>query len=148
MMVTTDAGPMSPIPALPACAITGAKPVTARMADLPKPVRDALLASVGQPIAEVGAPFNASDIVPPNAPPRVRFLRAYRVRDLWLVWVERGGIGHDFRLLAFRDAAKGASVAVPVPRDASRNLCTASRAMADTTFSLSSPVRGGGRPKA
>ena len=127
-----DAGQVSPMPALPSCAIPGARPATRRMADLPTPVRDALFASVGQPVADAGAPFHASDVVRPNSPPRVRFLRAYRVRDLWLVWVEKGGVGHDFRLLAFRDAAKAVSVAapVPVPRYASRNLCTASRAMA------------------
>ena len=138
------------MPALPDCAIAGARPATKRMAELPTPVHDALLASVGQPIAEAGGPFHASDVVPPNAPPRVRFLRAYRVRDLWLVWVEKGGIGHDFRLLAFRDAVKGASVAVPVPQDTSRNLCTASRAMAGkgSRDNYSSPGRGGGRPKA
>ncbi|WP_156360987.1 hypothetical protein [Sphingomonas sp. Leaf257] len=129
-MLMIDAGQVSPMPALPNCAIAGARPATRRMAELPTPVHDALLASVGQPIAEAGGPFHASDVVPPNAPPRVRFLRAYRVRDLWLVWVEKGGIGHDFRLLAFRDAAKGVSMSVPMPQDASRNLCTASRAMA------------------
>ena len=100
------------------------------MADLPKPVHDALLAAVGRPVAEAGAPFNGSDVVSPESPPGVRFLRAYRVRELWLVWVEVGGIGHRFHLFAFRDAGKGAIVAVPVPRDASRNLCTASQAMA------------------
>lgn len=129
-MLMIDTGQVSPMPALPNCAIPGARPATQRMADLPKPVRAALLAAVGRPVAEAGAPFNGSDVVSPDSPPGVRFLLAYHVRDLWLVWVELGGIGHRFHLLAFRDAAQGASVAVPVPWDASRNLCTASRAMA------------------
>ena len=130
MMVMIESGPAYPMPKLADCTIAGARPETRRMADLPKPVHDALLAAIGRPIADAGAPFNPSDVVAPHSPPRVRFLRAYRVRDLWLVWIEQGGIGHDFRLLGFRDAAKGVSVAVPIPREAGRNLCNASRAMA------------------
>ena len=130
MMAMIDPGQAVPMPSLPACDIAGARPETRRMAELPTPVRAALLAAVGRPVAEAGALFNGSDMIPPDSPPGVRFLRAYRVRDMWLVWVELGGIGHRFRLLAFRDAAKGASVAVPVPQEASRNLCTASRAVA------------------
>ncbi|WP_230481094.1 hypothetical protein [Sphingomonas sp. Leaf21] len=120
----------APMPALPHCTIAGAAPETRRMADLPPPVRRALQGAVGGRIAEAGAPFNVSDIVKSDSPPQTRFLRAYRVRSLWLVWVEQGGIGHRYRVLAFRDVAHGGIAPVTVPDTRPSNLCAASQVLA------------------
>ncbi|WP_454279109.1 hypothetical protein [Sphingomonas sp. Marseille-Q8236] len=122
---------VAPMPDLPGCPIKGAGPEMRRMADLPPSVRQALRHAIGNPVAEAGSPFNGSDMVSPGSPPRTRFLRAYRVRDLWLVWVEQGGIAHVFRLLAFRDGPHGASAPVPMPLRGRAKLCTASRAIGE-----------------
>lgn len=130
MVMTIDTPPVFRAPDLPKCRIAGAGPVIGRMAGLPETVRHALVAAVGGAVAEAGAPFHASDVVRPNSPPRTRFLRAYRVRDRWLVWIEQGGIAQRFRVLAFRDAPKGTVRAVPVPGDGKTGLCKASQQMA------------------
>lgn len=128
IMGTFDRPPVFPMPDLPRCVVPGAGPVVGRMVDLPPGVRAALIGSVGQPMAEAGGPFNPSDIVR-DATPRSRFLRAYRVRDHWIVWIEQGGIGHGFRVLAFRDAPQRAVVPVVVPGGKGK-LCTVSQAVA------------------
>lgn len=129
MMGTFDRPPVFPMPDLPRCVVPGAGPVVGRMVDLPPGVRAALMGSVGQPMAEAGGPFNPSDIVR-DGTPRSRFLRAYRVRDRWIVWIEQGGIGHGFRVLTFRDGAHGESVGLPVSHRPGQSLCAASRAVA------------------
>lgn len=128
MMGTFDRPPVFPMPDLPRCVVPGAGPVVGRMVDLPPGVRAALMGSVGQPMAEAGGPFNPSDIVR-DGTPRSRFLRAYRVRDHWIVWIEQGGIGHGFRMLAFRDGAHGTSLGLPVSHRPGQSLCAASRAI-------------------
>ncbi|KTW02921.1 hypothetical protein [Sphingomonas sanguinis] len=130
MMGTFDRPPVFPMPDLPRCVVPGAGPVVGRMGALPEPVRLAVVAAVGGPVAEAGAPFQVSDMVRPDSPPRTRFLRAYRVRDRWLVWVEQGGIGHGFRVLAFRDAPQRADVPVTVSGGGKGKLCTVSLAVA------------------
>ena len=128
MGVTIEQATMFPMPDLPPCAIRGAGRVVGRMADLPVSVRGALMGAVGHSIAEAGGAFNPSDVVRDDTP-RMRFLRAYQVRDRWIVWIEQGGIGHGFRVLAFRDGAHGASVGVPVPHAAGQSLCATSQAI-------------------
>jgi hypothetical protein len=78
---------VAPMPKLPRCSIAGGATETRRMTDLPPPVRTALQGAVRDRIAEAGAPFNNSDVITLDSPPRTRFLRAYHLRDLWLVWV-------------------------------------------------------------
>lgn len=126
---TIEQAAVFPMPDLPPCAIAGAGPLVGRMTGLPASVRSALVNAVGHPIAEAGGRFNPSDVMRADMP-GVRFLRAYRVRDLWLVWIEQGGIGHSFRVLGFRDAPHGGSVAMSFPHVPGQSLCAASRAMA------------------
>jgi hypothetical protein len=39
-------------------------------------------------------------VVEDRSVPQRRFVRAYFVRDVWLIWYEQGGFGYELRTLA------------------------------------------------
>jgi hypothetical protein len=58
---------------------------------LPPSIKDWIASNIG-PMADRGAPFNATDVIADKKLPTARFLRAGRVNDYWFIWYERGGI--------------------------------------------------------
>lgn len=129
MTIDERPAPVTVRQGLPPCRIRASGAEIRRIADLPASVAAAMDAAAGGVVAEAGQPFHATDIAHRDAPPGVRFLRAYRVRDLWLVWVERGGIAHRYDVLGFRDAPHGMVTAVPA-NPGRMGLCAASRRLA------------------
>ena len=73
-----------------------------RLADLPAPLVSSLARLVDQPIAERGAPWNATDVVGPGETvPERRFMLAAVSKSRALVVYEHGGIARHQHLLAF-----------------------------------------------
>ncbi|MCV7122181.1 hypothetical protein AWC15_06520 [Mycobacterium lacus] len=54
------------------------------------------------PIADVGAPFNATDSVSDPTLPFRRMIRAGDRGSDWFVWYEHGGIGHFWQAVVVR----------------------------------------------
>lgn len=83
-------------------------------------------------LADAGGAFNSTDVVEDRGVPQRRFVRAYLVRDVWLIWYEHGGIGHHLHTLALtkaRDGASGATVFRATPgSNFTGDLCAGSRA--------------------
>ncbi|UYY79159.1 hypothetical protein [Sphingomonas sp. R1] len=81
----------------PACSVSKG-PIVVEPSALPAWVRRQL----PSPMAGRNQPFNPSDVVPRNGPPRARFICAHRHADLWTVEFEQGGIGLFRRTLTLR----------------------------------------------
>ena len=77
----------------PPCTFDQPATLVERMADLPPGVMAAFDAMFGDDrgTAEAGAYFESTDYVQTPAPRR-RFIRAYRIGEVWIIWYERGGI--------------------------------------------------------
>ena len=54
------------------------------------------------PIADVGAPFNATDSVNDPTLPFRRMIRAGHRGDDWFLWYEHGGVGYSWQALVAR----------------------------------------------
>lgn len=74
--------------ASPPCPVSD-RPIVSDPGALPAWVRQRL----PSPMARRNQPFNPSDLVPPNGPPRARLVCAYRSGNAWTVDYEQGGIG-------------------------------------------------------
>ncbi|KAA9011971.1 MULTISPECIES: hypothetical protein [Sphingobium] len=53
----------------------------------------------GYGMADVGEPFNSTDVVEGTVPQR-RFIRAYHSGNYWVIWYEQGGIIHALQTIA------------------------------------------------
>lgn len=51
-------------------------------------------------MADAEQAFNSTDQAVYRAAPQRRFIRAYFVRDVWLVWYEHGGFAYHLQMLA------------------------------------------------
>ncbi len=115
----------------------GAGTVTATtLAALPRPLAEAVeqFFAPRRGIADAGGAYNATDVVDSRLPSR-RFIRAYRVGPIWVVWYVRGGgIVSSPQTIAFRpDVGPGGVdagfVAMPGTVFAGEDLCTATKAI-------------------
>lgn len=92
-----------------------------RLADLPAPVAKSLRKVVDQPMAERGAPWNATDVVGPGDPvPTRRFMLGAVSSSRTLVVYEHGGIARHQHLLVFetpsgKDPALAGSAFIGAP---------------------------------
>ena len=76
------------------------------------------------PIADIGAPFNATDAVnDPNLPFR-RLIRAGNRGDDWFVWYEHGGIGYFWQAVVARVTPGGQPTVLANAGTISDTLCT------------------------
>jgi hypothetical protein len=87
--------------AFPPCSVSN-RPIASDPGTLPAWVRRQL----PSPMARRNQPFNPSDMVPPNSPPRARFVCAYRSDDAWTVEYEQGGIGLFRKTVTLRPPPK------------------------------------------
>lgn len=88
-------------PKLPACSFDGGAALVERKSAMPPEALsevERLFAPIGG-IADKDEFFEASD-APTTKAPTARFIRAYHVRDIWIVWFERGGIGLSSQTVA------------------------------------------------
>ena len=78
----------------------------ARLADLSEPLSRRVAQLIDQPIAEKGAPWNATDVIIGDSnPPVRRFVIAGETRSRSFVVYEHGGIARHQHLLAFEKSA-------------------------------------------
>ncbi|MDT5140024.1 MAG: hypothetical protein QOD58_4286 [Mycobacterium sp.] len=76
------------------------------------------------PIADIGAPFNATDAVnDPNLPFR-RLIRAGNRGSDWFVWYEHGGIGYFWQAVVARVTPGGQPTVLANAGTISDTLCT------------------------
>jgi hypothetical protein len=101
----------SPAPPAPIIQCALATPVqeVSRVSELPTEIRKLL-----PPIADIGAPFNATDNVSDPALPFRRLIRAGYRGDDWFVWYERGGVGYSLQIVMVRIPPGGGEVTVLV----------------------------------
>lgn len=90
-----------------------------RLSQLPEELRDFL-----GPIAEVGAPFNATDAVTDPSLPFRRMIRAGHRNDDWFVWYEHGGIAYFWQAVVARVPAGGELTVLANAGTISDTLCT------------------------
>jgi hypothetical protein len=91
---------------VPPCVFEGGATLAKSKSDLPPEALSELtrlFAPIGG-LADTNEFFNASDVVTKTAP-RARFIRAYHVRNIWIVWFERGGIALDRSTVALLPTA-------------------------------------------
>ena len=91
-----------------ACPPEAARPV-ASLRDLPKDVLS-LLGRFEKPqptIADVGEPFNASDVLYPDSPPQRRLVSGVASKDCVALKVEFGGFVHSMEQVEFQDTWRG-----------------------------------------
>ena len=90
---------------LPPCTFDQPATLVERMADLPPGVISAFDAGFdgrfggNRGTAEVGADFESTDDIGTWAPRR-RFIRAYRIGEVWIIWYEQGGVERTRRMVA------------------------------------------------
>jgi hypothetical protein len=119
-------------PLLPTCELGDRVALVERLDQLPADARAGLQHgfAVAHGIAEVGAPFAASDSTPGNLP-EARFIRAYRAGDTWMVWFERGGVGlgtHTVALGYRTDEAGNRSIGLMPGGSFAGDLCAGTKA--------------------
>jgi hypothetical protein len=78
---------------LPRCRFEQPARLATSMARLPEQVRAEIerFFAAGGGIADVDGEYNSTDYVDDSRVPRRRFIRAYFVQNVWLVWWEAGG---------------------------------------------------------
>ena len=120
-------------PGLPRCDIK-AGTVAHTMKDLPRPVRDELarFSAAARGMADAGERYNGTDVIDGDVPGS-RFVRGYGLRDMWIVWCERGGIATMMRTVALRPVSggRGAAPAYRVEPGTmlGGNMCEATKAL-------------------
>jgi hypothetical protein len=84
-------------------------------------------------LSEVNGPYNSTDVSDGNHVPTRRFLRAYHVRDYWIIWYEHGGIVTGQTTLALtpdNERRHGGRIYRVTPGTSlAGNLCTATKAL-------------------
>jgi len=88
------------MPAIPACKLD--RQISAdKIAKLPKDVSYELKRFFGPDggLSEANGPFNSTDVYDGRVPSR-RFLRAYHIGKIWVVWYEKGGFFHNLQTIA------------------------------------------------
>lgn len=122
------------MPVLPACDLGRDAGMSLSIANLPKEAASELYRyfKSGGGIAEADGPYNSTDVVDGKIP-TYRFIRAYNVRDYWIIWYERGSIGTSQVTIALEQdkAAKdGRHTYRTMPGTAlSGDLCEATKAL-------------------
>jgi hypothetical protein len=118
---------------LPPCAFDGGAVLVERKGDLPTEASleiERLFAPIGG-IAEAGTFFESSDAATTDAP-SARFIRAYHIGDVWIIWFERGGVGlsaHTVALEPETDESTGKQVLRAAPGSSFQgDLCAGSKA--------------------
>lgn len=121
------------MPRLPICNFRS-KAHTNKIIDLPKEVSSEL-ARFFKPaggLSESNGPFNSTDVVDGRVPSR-RFLRAYPIGSIWVVWYEHGGFSHNIQTIALvkqaNDHSNGASLRVQGGTTFGGDLCAATKAI-------------------
>jgi hypothetical protein len=143
-MAMSQASPLPPetwkegnhpdMPVLPACGLGKGAGMSVSIANLPKEASSELLRyfKSGGGIAEADGAYNSTDVVDGKIP-RYRFIRAYHVKDYWIIWYERGGIVTGQMTLALEPdkvAKDGRHNYRTMPGTAlSGNLCAATKAL-------------------
>ncbi len=84
------------------CRLSTAVEEVAGLSQLPRELRSYL-----GPMADVGAPFNATDAVTDGSLPFRRLIRAGHRGDDWFVWYEHGGITYSWQALVARLSGAG-----------------------------------------
>ena len=98
LVLSAQAAAAQPVPR---CSVVD-RPIATRVRDLPAGVAAAL----PHAMADVGHPFNASDILD-RANPSARLVCGYPVADGYVVEHERGGRAYNVATIRFRKTAKG-----------------------------------------
>jgi hypothetical protein len=117
--ISSDAGSedrvVPAVPDLRPCVLEHGSVQVRRKAVLPREVTielDRLMADA-RGVAEAGEYFENTD-APVSSAPSARFIRAYHVRNVWFIWLERGGY-QTVALAPRHDATTGASTFRVVP---------------------------------
>jgi hypothetical protein len=76
------------------------------------------------PMADVGAPFNATDSVTDPTLPFRRLIRAGSRGDDWFVWYEHGGIGYSWQAVVARVVPGGAATVLANAGTITDTLCS------------------------
>lgn len=116
-------------PNLAPCVLGRGAVLVHRKADLPKEAIRELdrLFVPARGLAEAGNYFENTD-APASGAPNARFIRAYHVRNMWFVWIERSG-RFTLTLAPQRDPATGGRVFRLVPGSQFvDNLCAGTKA--------------------
>lgn len=81
------------MPVIPKCNVGKDATIAISIASLPDPIAAELTRFFGAGgLSEANGPYNSTDVSNGNHVPTRRFLRAYHVRDYWIIWYEHGGI--------------------------------------------------------
>lgn len=123
------------MPILPACDLGKEAMISRSIANLPKEAASELSRyfQSGGGIAEANAQYNSTDVVDSKVP-SYRFIRAYNIKNYWIIWYQRGGgfvTGHETIALETDKAIKDgrhAYRAMPGTRFTG-NLCEATKAL-------------------
>jgi hypothetical protein len=101
------------------CTLTTPVQEARSLSELPAELRTLL-----PPIADVGAPFNATDAVnDPNLPFR-RLIRAGNRGSDWFVWYEHGGVGYFWQAVVARVTPGGQPTVLANAGTISDTLCS------------------------
>ena len=68
--------------------------------DVPTDIRVQITKAVGGAVSSQDGPFNSTDVMR-DSTPRARFFGACRRSEIWIVAVERGGIGYHLQVFSF-----------------------------------------------
>lgn len=93
------AAPAAAVPPNTKCALTTPVQEVQSLSQLPAELRSLL-----PPIADFGAPFNATDSVNDPTLPFRRLIRAGHRGDDWFIWYEHGGVGYNWQAAVIRVA--------------------------------------------
>ena len=90
------------LPIVPACTFARPAKEVRSPHDLPEQVRMEVVRffESGGGLADADGMFNSTDVIDAENVPHRRFLRAYLIDNVWLIWWEMGGHAHGVNTLA------------------------------------------------
>lgn len=121
------------MPVIPKCDLGKDAAIGTSIASLPQQIALELTRFFGPGggLSEANGPYNSTDVSDGNHVPTRRFLRAYHVRDYWIIWYEHGGMGQTtLALTPDNERRHGERPYRVTPGTAlAGNLCTATKAL-------------------